>query len=144
MALSFREEAGANNFWNHIDEYLRKDAVHVQVNSREMFVLEYRIPDPSAETLRSILEELENIPLNEKRERICSIFLTKRDLLPKLRMLFNELERDRASNIENLVIMFQLIKMVLNFSDMELLSDLLSDEYFSFTFGCLECTGEIM
>lgn len=137
MALSFREEAGAHHFWSNIEDYLRKDAVHVQVNSREMFVLEYRIPDPSADTLSTILEELENIPVNEKRERICSIFLTKRDLLPKLRMLFNELERDKAKNIGKLTIMFHIIKLVLNFSDMELLSDLLSDEYCSFTFGCL-------
>jgi hypothetical protein len=56
-----------------------------------------------------------------------------------MRLLFNELEKDPQRNQAYLITMFELIKLVLNYSDMELLSELLSDEYFIFTFGCLEC-----
>ena len=48
MALSFREERGAVQFWSFIEDYITKEEVQVQVNSREMFVLEYKIPDPTA------------------------------------------------------------------------------------------------
>jgi hypothetical protein len=44
-----------------------KEAVHVQVNSKELFVLEYKISDPTVETLPNILRELEAIPPMEKR-----------------------------------------------------------------------------
>jgi hypothetical protein len=67
MALSFREETGALNFWSLIEDYLTKEAVHVQVNSKELFVLEYKISDPTVETLPNILRELEAIPPMEKR-----------------------------------------------------------------------------
>lgn len=55
MALSFREEAGANSFWQLIDEYNKKEAVHIEVNSKEMFVLEYKIAEPTPSTLIDIL-----------------------------------------------------------------------------------------
>ena len=55
-------------------------------------------------------------------------------------MLFNQLEANPTSQIDNLKRMFELIKIILNFGDTELLSELLSDEYVHFTFGCLECT----
>jgi|JI6StandDraft_1071083.scaffolds.fasta_scaffold12658_2 hypothetical protein len=105
-----------------------------------MFVLEYKIPDPTPSNLQEILREFEQIPQSEKRERICSVFLTKRDLLPKLHLLFKELERDKERNLPSLALMFELVKLVLNFSDMELLTELLGEEYCIFTFGCLECT----
>jgi len=139
MALSFREESGALQFWSLIEEYLAKEAVHVQVNSREMFVLEYKVPDPTMHNLPEILREFEQIPPAEKRERICSVFLTKRDLLPKLQLLFNELENEKERNAALLSVMFELVRLVLNCSDMELLTELLGDEYCMFTFGCLEC-----
>jgi hypothetical protein len=38
------------------------------------------------------LTELENIPEAERHERVASIFLTKRDLLPRLLSTFKKLE----------------------------------------------------
>lgn len=67
MALSFREEAGGNSFWQLIDEYNKKEAVHIEVNSKEMFVLEYKIAEPTPSTLVDILNELTAIPQREKR-----------------------------------------------------------------------------
>ena len=50
------------------------------------------MPDPNKNNLPLVFKELEDIPYIEKRERISSIFLTKIDLLPSLKKLFNALE----------------------------------------------------
>lgn len=63
MALSFREESGAAQFWSLIDDYIQKEAVHVQVNSRECFVLEYKIPDPTPQNISDILRDFDQMPL---------------------------------------------------------------------------------
>jgi hypothetical protein len=39
-----------------------------------------------------VLQELESIPEKERHERVASIFLTKRDLLPRLLGVFKRVE----------------------------------------------------
>lgn len=98
------------------------------------------MPDPNKNNLPLVFKELEDIPYIEKRERISSIFLTKIDLLPSLKKLFNALESEGVEkNRESLIMMFEIMKTILNFGDCELITELLSEPFWRFTLGTLEC-----
>ena len=55
-ALSFRDEGGANSFWYLIDEYQKKDSVQVQSGTKDHFVIEFKIPDPTKANLGQVLK----------------------------------------------------------------------------------------
>lgn len=59
------------------------------------FYFEYKVPDPQPNNLHQVLAELENIPEAERHERVASIFLTKRDLLPRLLGVFRKIEDNK-------------------------------------------------
>lgn len=77
-----------NAFWQLIEEYQRKYAITVPAAQGILFYFEYKVPDPTPNNLNEVLGELESIPEQERHERVVSIFLTKRDLLPKLISVF--------------------------------------------------------
>ena len=59
------------------------------------------VPDPTPENLHQVLTELENIPEGERHERVTSIFLTKRDMLPRLLSAFKKVEEGEGVNRES-------------------------------------------
>ena len=92
MAISFKEQFSANAFWQLIEEYQRKYAISVPAADGIYFYFEYKVPDPTPQNLPQVLAELENIPEAERHERVSSIFLTKRDMLPRLLGAFKKVE----------------------------------------------------
>jgi hypothetical protein len=91
MAISFKDQYSANAFWQVIEEYQRRYAIAVPAAQGILFYFEYKVPDPTPDNLETVLHELELIPESERHERVVSIFLTKRDLLPKLLSVFRVL-----------------------------------------------------
>ena len=81
------------------------------------------MPDPTANNLPQVLQELESIPEKERHERVASIFLTKRDLLPRLLNVFKGVEE--AGELEKLEVLFQVIKIMFNASNEELYYEML-------------------
>jgi len=61
------------------------------------FYFEYKVPDPTPDNLTQVLQELESIPERERHERVASIFLTKRDLLPRLLNVFKKVEEEGSN-----------------------------------------------
>lgn len=115
MAISFKEQFSANAFWQLIEQYQRKYAISVPAADGIYFYFEYKVPDPTPNNLPQVLVELENIPEAERHERVASIFLTKRDLLPRLLSTFRKLEE--TNEVEKLETLFQIIKIVFNASN---------------------------
>ena len=51
MAISFKEQYGANAFWQLIEEYQRKYAITVPAAQGILFYFEYKVPDPTPSNL---------------------------------------------------------------------------------------------
>ena len=100
MALSFKEGFSANAFWQLIEDYQKKYAISVPAAEGIYFYFEYKVPDPTPDNLRQVLTELENIPEGERHERVTSIFLTKRDMLPRLLNAFKKVEEGEGGERE--------------------------------------------
>lgn len=141
MALSFKEQFSANAFWQLIEDYNKKYAISVPAADGIYFYFEYKVPDPTPWNLPQVLQELENIPEKERHERVTSIFLTKRDLLPRLLSTFRRVEE--AGEVEKLELLFNVLRIIFNASNEELYYELLCNESFSGVLGVLECTEEI-
>lgn len=115
MALSFKEQFSANAFWQLIEEYQRKYAISVPAAEGIYFYFEYKVPDPTPWNLEQVLQELESIPEKERHERVASIFLTKRDLLPRLLGVFKRVEE--GGDTPKLETMFQIMRILFNASN---------------------------
>jgi hypothetical protein len=123
MAISFKEQFSANAFWQLIEEYQKKYAISVPAADGIYFYFEYKVPDPTPNNLPALLQELENIPEAERHERVASIFLTKRDLLPRLLGVFRRVEE--AGEVGKLETLFQVVRILFNASNEELFYELL-------------------
>ena len=71
---------------------------------------------------------------------MASIFLTKRDLLPRLLNVFKKVEE--TQDVEKEETLFQIIKIMFNASNEELYYEMLCNESFSGILGILECTNQ--
>ena len=58
MAISFKEDYGANAFWQLIQEYQRKYAITVPAAQGILIYFEYKVPDPTPNNLNDFLTEL--------------------------------------------------------------------------------------
>lgn len=58
MAISFKEQYGANAFWQLIEEYQRKYAITVPAAQGILFYFEYKVPDPTPSNLPQFLAQL--------------------------------------------------------------------------------------
>ena len=68
---------------------------------------------------------------------MVSIFLTKRDLLPKLISVFKII--DERQDIAKLEIMFSIVKLIFNSSNEELLYELMCNDSYMSLLGAFEC-----
>lgn len=55
MAISFKEDYGANAFWQLIQQYQRKYAIAVPAAQGILFYFEYKVPDPTINNLTEFL-----------------------------------------------------------------------------------------
>ena len=90
------------------------------------FYFEYKVPDPTPQNLTQVLTELENIPEAERHERVSSIFLTKRDMLPRLLSAFKKIEEGPENGREEqLERLFNIVRIVFNAANEELFYEML-------------------
>ena len=90
------------------------------------FYFEYKVPDPTPQNLTQVLTELENIPEAERHERVSSIFLTKRDMLPRLLSAFKKIEEGPENGREEqLERLFNIVRIVFNVANEELFYEML-------------------